>query len=426
LQAQCALFRGVRVTRTNSSLVRGHGWVRIFLPFALGYYLSYLLRTVNAVISPLITDELGLSAASLGLMTSAYFVAFGVAQIPVGIALDRYGPRRVEAALLLLAALGSALFACGDSLGELAAARALVGLGVSACLMAALKGFAMWYPPERQSSLIGFIMASGSLGALTASVPLEIVLPALGWRGAFWIIAAVALLAAVLVLRALPESRQETHERSLGQALKVVAAIYASPVFLRYAPVSVFFVGGFMALQSLWVVPWVMNVNGLDLSGAAKVLVALNLGNLAGQLSIGLLGVRLARAHVQPLGLLRVGYAGMLVVQALILWSTLPPLLLWSVFGVLTAVNSQTYLAASRAFPVALFGRVSTALNLMAFAGAFIVQWGMGIGLDAMQAAGADLRNALAYGFAGLLVLQAAAFVPLLGRADVRPGQGTS
>ena len=178
------------------------GWVRVFLPFALGYYLSYLLRTVNAVISPRLTDELGLSAASLGLLTSAYFLAFGAAQIPVGIALDRFGPRRVEAALLLLAALGSALFATADSLGALAGARALVGLGVSACLMAALKGFALWYPPERQSSMIGFIMAAGSLGALTASVPLEAVLPVLGWRGAFWIIAAVCLLAAVLVLRA--------------------------------------------------------------------------------------------------------------------------------------------------------------------------------------------------------------------------------
>lgn len=408
------------MTRTKRPPVRRHGWVRIFLPFALGYYLSYLLRTVNAVISPLITAELGLSAAGLGLLTSAYFLAFGAAQIPVGIALDRYGPRRVEAALLLLAAIGSAAFACGDSPGELVLARALVGLGVSACLMAALKGFALWYPPERQSSMIGFIMASGSLGALTASVPLEAVLPVLGWRGVFWIIAAVALLAAVLVLRALPDSPPVAGERSLGQALRVVAGIYAAPAFLRYVPVSVFFVGGFMALQSLWVVPWLMNVNGLDLGDAATVLVALNLGNLAGQLTIGLSGVRLARAGVQPAGLLRMGYGGMLAVQALILWSPLPPLLLWSLFGVLTAVNSQTYLAAARVFPAALFGRVSTALNLMAFAGAFVVQWGFGIGLDLLQAAGADLRAALGYGFGGLLALQAVAFLPLLGRGAAR------
>lgn len=400
-----AFSQGTRVVRTRRSGGAENGckggstsgWVRVFVPFALGYYLSYLLRTVNAVISPRLTDELGLSAASLGLLTSAYFLAFGAAQIPVGIALDRFGPRRVEAALLLLAALGSALFAMADSLGALAGARAMVGLGVSACLMAALKGFTLWYPPERQSSMIGFIMASGSLGALTASVPLAAVLPVLGWRGAFWIIAAVSLFAAVLALRALPDSPAARSEASLAAALRVVAGIFAAPAFLRHAAASVFFVGGFMALQSLWVVPWVMNVNGFDIAGAATVLVALNLGNLAGQLAVGVFGVRLARAGVQPLGLLRAGYGMMLVVQALILWSDLPVLPLWTAFGLLTAANSQIYLSAARAFPPALFGRVSTALNLMAFAGAFCVQWGFGIGLDLMRGMGVELARALAW-----------------------------
>ena len=153
-------------------------WGRIFLPFALGYYLSYLLRTVNAVISPALTTELNLSAANLGLLTSTYFLAFGLAQIPVGIALDRFGPRRVEALLLLITAVGAAMFALGDSLQMLGFGRALIGLGVSACLMAALKGFALWYPRERQSSMTGFIMAAGALGALTASTPLEAALKA--------------------------------------------------------------------------------------------------------------------------------------------------------------------------------------------------------------------------------------------------------
>ena len=427
-----AFSQGTRVVRTRRSGGAENGckggstsgWVRVFVPFALGYYLSYLLRTVNAVISPRLTDELGLSAASLGLLTSAYFLAFGAAQIPVGIALDRFGPRRVEAALLLLAALGSALFAMADSLGALAGARAMVGLGVSACLMAALKGFTLWYPPERQSSMIGFIMASGSLGALTASVPLAAVLPVLGWRGAFWIIAAVSLFAAVLALRALPDSPAARSEASLAAALRVVAGIFVAPAFLRHAAASVFFVGGFMALQSLWVVPWVMNVNGFDIAGAATVLVALNLGNLAGQLAVGVFGVRLARAGVQPLGLLRAGYGMMLVVQALILWSDLPVLPLWTAFGLLTAANSQIYLSAARAFPPALFGRVSTALNLMAFAGAFCVQWGFGIGLDLMRGMGVELARALAWGFGALLALQALAYMPLLGRPAAMPSNG--
>ena len=152
----------------------GTAWLRLFLPFAAGYFLSYLFRTVNAVIGPVIASELSLPDNALGLLTSTYFLAFGAAQLPLGMLLDRYGPRRVESGLLLLAGTGVALFALSDTLGGLAAGRALIGLGVSACLMASLKAFTLWFPLERQASLTGWVMASGGLGALAAAKPLEI------------------------------------------------------------------------------------------------------------------------------------------------------------------------------------------------------------------------------------------------------------
>lgn len=394
-------------------------WVRIFLPFALGYYLSYLLRTVNAVISPALTDELGLSAAQLGLLTSMYFFAFGLAQIPVGIALDRYGPRWVESALLLLTALGAVLFALGDSMGSLGVARAMIGLGVCACLMGALKGFALWYPPERQSSMTGYIMACGAMGALTASTPLEAVMPLIGWRGAFWAIAVVALAASASLFLSLPRDEAAAGQVSLGVALKGVGDIFVAPAFLRFAASSLFFVGGFMALQSLWAVPWLMHVEGLDLAGAASVLLLLNLGMLAGQLSIGVFGVRLARRGVQPLRLLQVGYGGLLLVQAAILFGLGPVAVLWFLLGMLSAVNSQAYLASANHFPREMFGRVSTSINLMAFAGAFLVQWGVGLLLDLLRNSGWTMPSALQCAFAALLVMQALSFLPLLSRRGV-------
>jgi sugar phosphate permease len=155
-------------------------WARLFLPFAAGYYLSYLLRNANAVIAPELTHELGLGADGLGLLTAAYLLAFAAFQIPLGVLLDRYGPRRVEAALLVIAALGAAVFAASENLLALAVGRGLIGLGVSACLMAGLKNFVLWYPRERQASLTAAIMVAGGLGALSASLPLEALLPALG------------------------------------------------------------------------------------------------------------------------------------------------------------------------------------------------------------------------------------------------------
>ena len=391
-------------------------WIRIFLPFALGYYLSYLLRTVNAVISPALTNELGLSAAQLGLLTSMYFLAFGLAQIPVGIALDRFGPRRVESALLWVTALGSVLFALGDSMASLGLARALIGLGVSACLMGALKGLALWYPPERQSSMTGFIMASGAMGALTASAPLELMMPLVGWRGVFWGIAVVAVLAALTLARSLPREEATGGQGDMREVLRSVGAIFMAPAFLRFAGSSLFFVGGFMALQSLWAVPWLMEVEGLDLAATARMLLLLNLGMLLGQLSIGVFGVRLVRRGVEPLRLLHVGYAGLLLVQAAIVFGVGPVAVKWFLLGALSAVNSQAYLASASHFPREMFGRVSTSINLMAFAGAFVVQWGIGLVLDLLRANEWTMPAALRFAFAVLLVLQFISFLPLLPR----------
>ena len=212
---------------------------RIFLPFALGYYLSYLMRTVNAVISPDLTRELGLGAAELGLLTSMYFFTFGLAQIPVGIALDRYGPRRVEAALLLITALGGVLFATGESLPTLASGRGLIGMGVSACLMAGLKGFTLWFPREKLASMTGYVMSCGALGAVTASAPLEAALPFIGWRGAFWLVAGLAASIAALIFFAMPEKDGSHPRGDLRHALRGVREVLSARVFWGFAAQSV-------------------------------------------------------------------------------------------------------------------------------------------------------------------------------------------
>lgn len=394
---------------------------RIFLPFALGYYLSYLLRTVNAVISPDLTRELGLTAADLGLLTSTYFFAFGLAQIPVGIALDRYGPRRVEAALLLITALGGVLFATGDSLPTLASARGLIGLGVAACLMAGLKGFTLWFPRERLASMTGYIMSCGALGAVTASAPLEAALPFLGWRGAFWVVAALAAGIATLIFLAMPEKDGGGHGVDLQSALRGVTEVLSAGRFWSFSGQSAFFTGGFMALQGLWAVPWLMEVNGYSRSVAADHLFWLNVGMLAGQLSIGTWATRLAARGITPLRLMQVGLFLTMVVEGLIIAEAGPTLVLWCALGVVSATGAQMYGVVAGLFPLHLTGRVTTSINLMAFIGAFVVQWGLGGLLDGLGAEGMGGADALRVAFLILLGAQVLSFVPLARAGRFKP-----
>jgi sugar phosphate permease len=394
---------------------------RIFLPFALGYYLSYLLRTVNAVISPDLTQELGLTAADLGLLTSTYFFAFGLAQIPVGIALDRYGPRRVEAALLLITALGGVLFATGDSLPTLASARGLIGLGVAACLMAGLKGFTLWFPREKLASMTGYIMSCGALGAVTASAPLEAALPFLGWRGAFWVVAALAAGIAALIYFAMPEKDEGTHNVDLQSALRGVAEVLSAGRFWSFSGQSAFFTGGFMALQGLWAVPWLMEVNGYSRSVAADHLFWLNIGMLAGQLSIGAWATRLAARGITPLRLMQVGLFLTMVVEGLIIAEAGSTLILWCLLGIVSATGAQMYGVVAGLFPLHLTGRVTTSINLMAFIGAFVVQWGLGGLLDGLRAGGMGGVDALRVAFLILLGAQILSFVPLARAGRFQP-----
>lgn len=385
-------------------------WLRVFLPFALGYYLSYALRTVNAVIAPDLTRELHVSAADLGLLTSAYFFAFGAFQIPLGMLLDRYGPRKVEAVLLLFAAAGCVVFGMGSDLTQLGLGRALIGLGVSACLMAGFKSFSQWFPTERQPTLTASIMVAGTLGALSASLPLELALPAIGWRGVFYALAALAVLVAVVIL-SVPDHTHGIAAEPLSAQLKGVAAVFRSPVFWRYAPQTALVVGGFMALQSLWAVPWLIGVNGYGRVAAAEHLLFLNLALLAGYLALAAFAVPLARRGIKPVALLAGGCGLTVLTGALILADALPTELAWSALGLSVCVGNLAYPLLATHFPAQLAGRVNTALNLLAFVGAFGVQWGFGAVVDAFAAGGLAQARGFRVALGLLVALQAAAWL---------------
>ena len=183
-------------------------FARIYFPLALGYAISYFYRNANAIIEGDLVRELGLGPADLGLLTSVYFISFAAFQLPLGVLLDRYGPRRTESTLLLFAALGAWIFSQSDSLSGLIAGRLLIGLGVSACLMAAFKAYVIWFSSERLPTINGLQMVAGGLGALGATIPLQNALSFTDWRGVFSGFAVITFFSALCLWVFLPEHQK--------------------------------------------------------------------------------------------------------------------------------------------------------------------------------------------------------------------------
>ena len=397
-------------------------WLRIFLPFSAGYFLSYLLRNVNAVIAPELTRELGVSSADLGLLTSAYLLAFGAVQLPLGLMLDRYGPRRVEVGLLVVAALGSLWFAHGSSLGELAMARAAIGLGVSACLMASFKAFTVWFPADRLPSLNAAVMVAGGLGGLTATTPLAMAVPLVGWRGLFLVLAGLSLLIALVIFFS-PDKPAAGSRETLGQQLRAMIDVTRSRVFWRYAPQTALAVGGFMALQGLWAIPWLMEVGGHSRDAAAFHLLLTTGGMMGGFLCIAVFIRPLARRGITPDHVLTVGMGVGLLCMLGILLNLPHSHALWFAMGLVFSVGNLAYAQLSSHFAPALAGRVNSALNLGAFVGAFAVQWSYGALLDALQGHGWTAGQAHHAAFSTLLVLQVLSFGVFLAGKGRTAGQ---
>lgn len=363
---------------------------RVLAPFALGYFLSYMYRVVNAVIAPDIGRSIPLDAGALGLMTAAYLFTFGAAQLPLGVALDRYGPRRVEAGLLLIAAAGAGLFAAAADVGDLILGRGLIGLGVSACLMAAIKANVLFFPPQRLALMNGIILFCGGLGAVAAAAPVEAMLRITDWRGVFVGLAVCTASAAALIHVVTPEPRGAGASAPLREQLRGLGSVFRDRGFWRLAPAASFCQGGSMAISGLWMGPWLADVAGLDRAGVAAHLSLGAAGMAVGFLGTGVVADALGRWGVKPLALALSGMSAFCCTLILLAvgW-TGATLLLVALFGGLASTGTLVYAIVSANVAPSLSGRATTAVNLLIFIAAFVLQWGMG-GIVGLWPSGAD------------------------------------
>jgi MFS family permease len=350
----------------------------VLLPFAAGSYLSYLFRSINALIAGDLTAELGLNAADLGLLTSVYFLLFAAAQLPFGVLLDRHGPGIIQGALLLIAGAGALVFALAEGLIGLIIGRALIGLGVALALMAGFKAIVLWFPPERVALANGWLVMLGALGAVTATGPADVVVASLGWRGLFALLAALTAVAALIILLAVPDMRAKPKPSRERQTV-CLSTIYRDPRFWRLAPLSTLGIGTAWSLQGLWAAPWLKDVAGFD-----RATVVQHLGVMAIALSISalLLGAaadRLRRIGVRTEVVLASTLALSMTAQlALLLGCPLPSHLIWAVIAGAGAATVLSYAILASYFPREASGRANGALNLLHMGGTFLLQCATG------------------------------------------------
>lgn len=403
--------------------------LRVFLSFAAGYFMSYALRSVNATIAPLLANDLQLTASSLGWLSSAFFLSFASVQWYLGTWLDRYGARRTEAIMLSTASAGAILVATSDSLLGLSLGRILIGFGVASCLMAPYSYFRRCYAPEKQAQLAMWMLIAGTAGALAATQPTLMLAQWMGWREVFWLSAGLFALSALAIARFVPDADMEATraDRALAAAKEPAsnATINATtntttnatpmrllellkhPTMLRIIPTTVFFSGGFVALQSLWVGPWFTDVLHLSTGQAAQALLYFNAALLVAYLLMSFASPKLEKMGFNLGRQTRFGFIWFVACMALILlWRTESAWWAWLIMapGIPAVILMQTQTALM--FPKAIAGRVLTTFNLVMFTGAFAVQWGVGLMADGFIKLGSDRETGLWLSFAVLLVLQ--------------------
>ena len=376
----------------------------VFIPYALGHYLSCLLRTVNAILAPQLMAAAGLTPAELGLLTSAYFFAFAFAQLPVGLALDRYGPRRVQCAMLLVAAVGTLAFAGSGTFGQMLAARTLMGLGLAGCFMAAVKAVSTWISPARLPSVQGYLIAAGGLGAASATLPVRLFLQYADWRWLFMLLALGCLAVGAMILLLAPTPPAAPARRF---DRRVLVDVYRHPAFRETASLVLIPHTIFFGIQGLWVGRWLTDVGHFPEQSVAWLLYLGMAAVVFGAISVGMVTEWAAKRGYDTLTVAAAGVALFVVVQCAMALGWQPGLALLSVaFTLVGTVTGIEYTIVAQAMPPALTGRASTCLNLLIFTGAFLVQAGFGQVLGLWQADSANRYPANAYSAAfGVLVL---------------------
>jgi predicted MFS family arabinose efflux permease len=394
--------------------------VAVFTLFTAAYFMSYFYRSANAVIAPDLAREMNLGAAQLGLMTSLFYGVFAAIQLPMGVALDRWGPRWVTPFLLLIGVAGSLIFAAAPTFGWLAVGRAMLGLGMAGCLMGSLKILSQWFPAARFATVSGALVGIGALGALAAATPMAWVNSLVGWRVIFVGGAVVTGLIAAAIMVGTRNAPPGVVWREQGPSGGALRDVFAEARFWRIAPLSFFLAGAVLSFQGLWAGPYLYDGLGLDEIAVGNLLLLLGIGVTAGYGLSGWIADRFGLGRVLRVVAIFFGLSQLTL-------AIIPPLgmiaPLYLLFGFTGGFNVMVLAHVRRIFPLPMMGKASSALNLFAIGGTFLVQWWMGLIIESFAPVAPGQYPPAAYSaallFTGIGSLLACAWYwPFAGRQE--------
>ena len=360
--------------------------ITVFFVFAFGYFLSCLLRAITATLSPILTLEFELLAADLGLLAGGYFLGFACMQIPLGYLLDKFGPKKIVSSFLLIALIGTTSFALAQSFSGLLISRILIGVGVSACLMAPLTGYRIWFAENQQQRANSWMLMIASLGFLSSTLPVQFLLPSFGWRWIFGGISILILISIFLMLAFIPkwDHQIKTGENSLKSGS--LADVWKDRFFISVIPMGLFNYGGLMAIQTLWAGPWMTRVAGYTPLESATGLFWINITMLVSFFLWGYFLPRITTSGFSALKILKLGLPiSFLVMLSIIILGSKAGAFYITLFILSSIFLSVTQPAVGLSFPSYLAGKALTSFNLLIFLGTFIMQWLMGLVIDVVK-----------------------------------------
>ena len=382
--------------------------VLIFCVFAFGFFISNLLRSITATLTPVLTSEFDLSAGNLGLLAGGYFLGFSLMQIPAGLLLDKYGPKKVVAYLLLIALISTISFAFAKSFTGLLISRFFIGVGVSACLMGPLTGYRVWFEDKYQQRANSWMLMVASFGFVISTLPVQILLPMIGWRSIFLIISILILLSIVLILVFAPSWNNNVQNQNIQSAESTgrLSDVWKNKFFISLIPLAFLNYGGVQAIQTLWAGPWMLNVAGYSPLESATGLFWINIIMLFAFMFWGYILPKFSSLGIDSMKIVKIGLPiSYIVLFCIIIMGQKAGAMMFTLYILSSIVLSLTQPALALSFPHNLAGKSLTSLNVFIHSGTFFVQWGIGLLIDLSKNMGANIITSYKISLSIFLIL---------------------